>query len=41
MSLKHTETVYNLVIEHVIKEITDDPQMNSISTEAIEYLSKV
>lgn len=41
MSLKATETVYNLVIDHVIKEITDDPQLNSISTEAIEYLGKV
>ncbi len=41
MSLKVTESTYNLVIEHVIKEINDDPQMSSISTEAIEYLSKV
>lgn len=41
MSLKNTETLYNLVIENVIKEITEDPQMSSVSTEALDYLSRV
>jgi len=39
--LKNTETLYNLVIENVIKEITEDPQMSSVSTEALDYLSRV
>jgi hypothetical protein len=41
MSLKNTETLYNLVIKNVTKEIQEDPQMSSVSHEALEYLERV
>ena len=41
MSLKATEEFYKYVITQVMKEIGDDPQMNNISAEAIQYLDKV
>jgi hypothetical protein len=41
MSLKLTEEFYKGVINQVVKEIGDDPQLNGLSSQAVDYLLAV